>query len=101
MKREKLHTRLIAIVRALQYTTGIPMRKDEALTLLTGLPIPNMSYFFECLEDKYSEALREQSLAELVEREFGEESLKQVQEIFVLTAEAVAYPPSPRRGDLS
>ena len=52
MKREKLHTRLITIVRSLQYTTGIPMRKDEALTLLTGLPIPNMSYFFECLEDK-------------------------------------------------
>ena len=89
MKREKLHTRLITIVRSLQYTTGIPMRKDEALTLLTGLPIPNMSYFFECLEDKYSEALREQSLAELVEQEFGEESLKQVQEIFALTAEAV------------
>lgn len=89
MKREKLHTRLITIVRSMQYTTGIPMRKDEALTLLTGLPIPNMSYFFECLEDKYSEALREQSLAELVEQEFGEESLKQVQEIFALTAEAV------------
>lgn len=89
MKREKLHTRLIAIVHSLQYTTGIPMRKDEVLTLLTGLPIPNMSYFFECLEDKYSEALREQSLAELVEQEFGEESLKQVQEIFALTAEAV------------
>lgn len=89
MKREKLHTRLITIVRSLQYTTGIPMRKDEALTLLTGLPIPNMSYFFECLEDKYSEALREQSLAELVEQELGEESLKQVQEIFALTAEAV------------
>ncbi|WP_277125580.1 hypothetical protein [Capnocytophaga gingivalis] len=89
MKREKLHTQLITIVRSLQYTTGIPMRKDEALTLLTGLPIPNMSYFFECLEDKYSEALREQSLAELVEQEFGEESLKQVQEIFALTAEAV------------
>ena len=89
MKREKLHTRLIAIVRALQYTTGIPMRKDEALTLLTGLPIPNMSYFFECLEDKYSEELREQSLAELVAREFGEETLKQVQEIFALTSEAV------------
>lgn len=64
------------------------MRKDEALTLLTGLPIPNMSYFFECLEE-YSEALREQSLAELVEREFGAESLKQVQEIFALTSEAV------------
>lgn len=89
MKREKLHTRLITLVRALQYTTGIPMRKDEALTLLTRMPIPNMSYFFECLEDKYSEALREQSLAELVEQEFGEESLKQVQEIFALTAEAV------------
>lgn len=65
------------------------MRKDEALTLLTGLPIPNMSYFFECLEDKYSEALRELSLAELVEREFGEETLKKVQEIFALTSEAV------------
>lgn len=88
-QREKLHTRLIAVVRELQLTTGIPIRKDAVLTVLTHMPIPNMSYFFECLEDKYSEELRELSLAELVTNEFGKETLKQVQEVFALTSEAV------------